>query len=839
MINNRISESCESFSGPSSFDPKSNLVQCYNPLRASCGARLPLQDNISILGPELSLPCQSHVPVSIYQVALNVLSCLDTLSLSLVKGLTVENTHTQKEESPSETKVEDFSFVGRFEGYGGGWGYSGHSVEAIVFSTDTDVVVGGFGLFGGRGEYIARIKLMELGSTKLSIDMEGSLKAESEEKTYECGTKEEFPILFDEPIPITAGVFYLAWAKINGPSSDCGSGGQAIVTTDDKITFQFLSSRKSNNGTDVSAGQIPKIYYRLPHPEQEVTPQPKGTDFPLHILTSAFCCTVSPEAFESLLLLLQWAWVTFSEKMQQFSNLDKEEEQQPILKDLTRLSYICTACLRLTKSFVCDPLARNKTSNTNQLLSVYITCKLLRNILEGSSQFAQRKKEKKLTPSAIILEEDIIDECQRTFIHCFHAFCPTSQLKWVFFCELLGNKKSGSQTLLTAVLGALCDPSIKLTRVLPLLKVQEPDPYPFLKEKGNSDKTALEDSSPIGVDMDRGNLLTDLVSHIESSLKGEQQVAMNTSFQEILDQLLQILSVPIRTALEQKEELPVHSIQTNTSNFLVCVIGELASLATNCESSVQIAGICVYTGLGQYNYELELLDGVEGAVDAHGPRWNSLEFARGVFSGEDAVEKLVEVKFDKPVSVKEGVKYAIRSASTEERPSAERGLCPATNQWRTRILYQREVRAWKWNNRPEICCPQILQSSPLFSHLLPMTLAYIGPVAASHPKSSVQTLNFIRDILPQVATLNVMFSPQDTLHTQPSDFPAAQVKDGLEVTRSQRYLLVESDHPYQPATVCHSKVTFPPSVKWMTLEFGPECGTAQQEDSLQLYISAP
>lgn len=83
-----------------------------------------------------------------------------------------------------------------------------------------------------------------------------------------------------------------------------------------------------------------------------------------------------------------------------------------------------------------------KPSNTNQLPQcISSTCKLLRNILEGSSQFAQRKKEKKLTPSAIILEEDIIDECQRTFIHCFHAFCPTSQLKWVFFCELLGQQE--------------------------------------------------------------------------------------------------------------------------------------------------------------------------------------------------------------------------------------------------------------------------------------------------------------------------------------------------------------------------------------------------------------
>lgn len=83
-----------------------------------------------------------------------------------------------------------------------------------------------------------------------------------------------------------------------------------------------------------------------------------------------------------------------------------------------------------------------KPSNTNQLPQcISSTCKLLRNILEGSSQFAQRKKEKRLTPSAIILEEDIIDECQRTFIHCFHAFCPTSQLKWVFFCELLGQQE--------------------------------------------------------------------------------------------------------------------------------------------------------------------------------------------------------------------------------------------------------------------------------------------------------------------------------------------------------------------------------------------------------------
>ena len=44
-------------------------------------------------------------------------------------------------------------------GYGGGWGYSGHSVEALRFSVDADIVLGGLGLFGGRGEYNAKIKV--------------------------------------------------------------------------------------------------------------------------------------------------------------------------------------------------------------------------------------------------------------------------------------------------------------------------------------------------------------------------------------------------------------------------------------------------------------------------------------------------------------------------------------------------------------------------------------------------------------------------------------------------------------------------------------------------------
>lgn len=39
--------------------------------------------------------------------------------------------------------------------------------------------------------------------------------------------------------------------------------------------------------------------------------------------------------------------------------------------------------------------------------------------------------------------------------------------------------------------------------------------------------------------------------------------------------------------------------------------------------------------------------------------------------------------------------------------------------------------------------------------------------------------------------------------------------------------------------MCYYRVVFPESVKWIGIEFSPECGTAQAEDSLQLYIPTP
>jgi len=45
---------------------------------------------------------------------------------------------------------------------------------------------------------------------------------------------ERYAVLFDEPVLLQGNVWYVAWARISGPSSDCGSSGQTVITTDDQ-----------------------------------------------------------------------------------------------------------------------------------------------------------------------------------------------------------------------------------------------------------------------------------------------------------------------------------------------------------------------------------------------------------------------------------------------------------------------------------------------------------------------------------------------------------------------------------------------------------------------------
>lgn len=95
------------------------------------------------------------------------------------------------------------------------------------------------------------------------------------------------------------------------------------------------------------------------------------------------------------------------------------------------------------------------------------------------------------------LMKSILQECHNTFVNCFHAFYPTAYLKWTCLCDLLAetcevlvknndfvvgwrlcllqsynpHSSSNTQMLLSAVLCALCAPSVRLRSTFPLLGI--------------------------------------------------------------------------------------------------------------------------------------------------------------------------------------------------------------------------------------------------------------------------------------------------------------------------------------------------------------------------------
>ena len=43
--------------------------------------------------------------------------------------------------------------------FGGGWGYSGKSCDAILFTAEKEILLNGLNLYGGRGNYAAKLKV--------------------------------------------------------------------------------------------------------------------------------------------------------------------------------------------------------------------------------------------------------------------------------------------------------------------------------------------------------------------------------------------------------------------------------------------------------------------------------------------------------------------------------------------------------------------------------------------------------------------------------------------------------------------------------------------------------
>ncbi|XP_062420974.1 E3 ubiquitin-protein ligase MYCBP2 isoform X2 [Pungitius pungitius] len=932
------------------FLPAAKEMLCYNAVIAD--ARMPsatdLQSRCSILSPELALPSGSHATTTRSHGALHILGCLDTLAAMQELKMGVASAEEETQAVMKVYSKEDYSVVNRFESHGGGWGYSAHSVEAIRFCADADILLGGLGLFGGRGEYTAKIKLFELGPDGGDHETDGDMLAETDVLAYDCAAREKYAMMFDEPVLLQLGWWYVAWARVSGPSSDCGSHGQATITTDDGVVFQFKSSKKSNNGTDVNAGQIPQLLYRLPSNDGNASKGKQQTSEPVHILKRSFARTVSVECFESLLSVLHWSWTTLVLGVEELRGL-KGFQYTATLLDLERLRFVGTCCLRLLRVYICEifPIAASTKAvveESSRLAEcVGKTRSLLKKILSEGMDNCLTKLDNDpqgYLSQPLTLLEAVLQECHNTFTACFHSFYPTPALQWACLCDLLNcldqdiaeaNFRTSSSRLLAAVMSALCNTSVKLTSILPIAYDGEVLLRSLVKQVSTENDSALAHRFPL------------LVAHMEKLSHTEENLMGMASFREVLEKMLVIVVLPVRKSLRKEVELFSPHLVSNTCGLLASIVSELTASALGSEvdglnslhsvkaspnrftktsqgrswntgngspdaicmnvdkPGVVLVGVCVYGGGGVHEFELEVLADdaqTEHPGDsAHSHRWTSLELVKGTYSTDDSPSDIAEIRMDKAVPLKEGVKYAVRLRNYGSRTANGDGgmttvqcsdgvsftfsTCSlssnGSNQTRgqiPQILYYRseydgDLQSQllsKANEEDKNCSralsvvsavvraakdllqrafavdvddiPELLSSSSLFSMLLPLILAYIGPVAASVPKAAVEVFGLVQELLPAVSALNQKYAPPTFNPNQSTDSTTGnQPEQGLSAcTTSNHYSVIESDHPYKQAGVTQYRVSFPDCVRWTTIEFDQQCGTAQPEDVLRLLI---
>lgn len=577
-----------------------------------------------MLEPSLCLPAAAGCQVRRSQAALHLLAALDTLTQA--HALHMDVTPEVPEALPGPAKafsVQDFSPVNRFESHGGGWGYSAHSIEAIRFMADADVILGGFGLFGGRGEYTAKIKLLDVGMDGGDQESDGEVIAETEDVQYECGARQKYPVMFEEPVQIQAHRWYVAWARISGPSSDCGANGQIMVTTEDQISFHFKTSKKSNNGTDVNAGQVPQLLYRVVTTESKPCPRQSEQGEPVYVLSREFSSTVTRECFQALIALLQWSWNSLKTGYVEPTSAASAPPVHTDQDRLTRLVYISRACLRLFHMYINEiyPTQVGVRKNGGEAL------RLTESISDVRSVLRQILSDRAVTGPHKSLTDAVLEECHRTFVLVYHALYPTPYLKWTCLCQLLSKPdKSGTNftshdTLLAAVLAALCGPTVRLRSTLPLL----------------SDPRTLSPS-------EASPLLGEATRDVDGG---------GWAWREVLERLLDLVTLPVKRALAGRPPLLSQELVSHGCHLLARIVAELASQSSGSDEDLQsscgrvlhttpsrflrtnqsrtwntgngsadaicfsvdrpgvvIAGACVYGGLGVYEYQLELLDDV-------------------------------------------------------------------------------------------------------------------------------------------------------------------------------------------------------------------------------------
>ncbi|CAB0004105.1 unnamed protein product, partial [Nesidiocoris tenuis] len=343
------------------------------------------------------------------------------------------------------------------------------------------------------------------------------------------------------------------------------------------------------------------------------------------------------------------------------------------------------------------------------------------------------------------------------------------------------------------------------------------------------------------------------------------------ALRDVLDRLLDIVTIPVKESLYDAPLSYSSKLSFNACHILSRIVAELAIFASGTTVSRVwhsgnvyfgngspdaicitvdrpgvIMGVGVYGGVGSYDYELEILDDASENVKYairlrnHGGRTSNGDGGLSSVKGPDGVVfnfSTCSLSFNGTTQTRGQIPYILYYSNPQDSETHAQNKGAIEAQARritlnvTSAIVSRCAEVLAMGRDVDIieAC-DTLSHSHMVRILLPMVVANISPLATSDPRSAVQVLGLLQELLPHVSALNLeqLEILQSVLAENPSDAPTN--------TTSIHKSWVESNHPYQPATVSNHRVVFPETVQWMALEFTPDCGTAQAEDSLQLYI---
>ncbi|CAG9534611.1 unnamed protein product [Cercopithifilaria johnstoni] len=828
--------------------------------------------------PEFMIPISNETSLPIKQVAMNLFGIAYATTI-----LESKRSFAQKDNQLiTDPKASNlfgavngrslscgYQRINRFNGYGGGWGYSAHSVEAVQFRTSRDIRFFGVGLYGGRGEYIAKLKLYRLCPPDYD-EQNVELLSESDEMLYECAAHEKAQLLFPRSILIKSNLWHVICAQINGPSSDCGSNGESNVTGDGGVQFFFRNSRMSNNGTDINVGQIPEFLYVSETSDGQL-PNFDAKDKTLDVSYNCISCaisshhllTVSTITIESLFRLLDWS---IEKALMKIFNEDKTWLQECNV-------VVVILSLRFLRFYICslyfspeDGKRMNKKEPSDSIAEQMVRfASIIGSIFEiANDQHGDN------TACSILLEEAV--NCA---VQCSHVLYPSSAIfldrlsflistpnrEWslIALLTMLSNQKYVLPTLLGSERNFMQFPIL-------LAKMNEQ----FGKKRISGNQCALVSIQNIF------RFLFEVAFTSTTLVQNESKIRLRTAAHSLITAIAREL-VTFKDAVGDGP--PILQTPNRFRNTAAHASWDVSSGACDAIAlSVDITGITLH-GVGVYcahhdqeqGFVCEIL--FNGGDAAH-EQWNVLEKVVGTLGNkfEPCQREVTLLRLTKAIKLQPGCTYAIRlqinggktfcgeggtgtvrlcngsrmhfeSCSLSlNGTSLSRGQIPfvlysvqddesgviqqLANSEQLANWFLLLIRMLSSKMSDLIAAGNFLfQEQSFFSNIA----GYIMVFLEANPQRALDVVAVLDDLLPMVSSANGERLAEDRERAL-----ARSTQQNGAYSRNLQ-TIVESPHPY-PSCGIHSQVVdFGKEVQFMTVQFSEECCTGQADDILWIY----